>query len=442
MKTSSASERWRLRLSGIDRVRRRGRVLAVRGALVEAALPRARLGEAVRLGRDAALAEVCGFSGSRALLLPVSGCRGLSPGDEVEAAGEISFLPWSDELTGCLIDAGARRRDGDPQPRARRRLPLFAPPPDAALRPLIREALPTGVRAIDGLLTLGVGQRVGLYAGPGVGKSTLLGQLARQSRADRVVLCLVGERGREVNDFLERVLGADGRCRTVTVCATSDAPAGERSRALPAATAIAEHFRDRGLSVLLLVDSLTRHARAMRDVALALGEAPGRRGFPPSVFDGLAGLLERAGPAPTGAITAIYTVLVEGDAEDDPVAQETRGLLDGHIVLSPELARAGIFPAIDPAESLSRLMDALVPAEHIEAARRARALWSAFESRRELIAAGAYQPGSEPLTDEAVRLRPALIDYLRQGPREDIDPAMTVQQLMRLCGDRNPGGTE
>ncbi|NMB75385.1 MAG: FliI/YscN family ATPase [Myxococcales bacterium] len=440
MKTSSRAELWRRRLCGRDLYRRRGWVLAARGALLEACLPRARLGEVVQLGRTQAQAEVCGFCGDRAMLLPTCGCQGLAPAEPVEATGEPFSLPWSESLTGCLVDAHARRLDGGPPLPVERRLPLFAAPPDPARRPPIREALFTGVRAIDGLLTLGVGQRVGLYAGPGVGKSTLLGQLARQARVERVVLCLVGERGREVNEFLERVLGPEGRRRTVTVCATSDAPAGERARVLPAATAIAEGFRDRGQSVLLLVDSLTRHVRAMRDVALALGEAPGRRGFPPSVFDQLAGLLERAGAAPAAAITAVYTVLVEGDAEDDPVAQETRGLLDGHIVLSPELARAGLFPAIDPAESLSRSMDGLVGPEQLAAARRVRAWWSAFESRRELIAAGAYQSGAEPLLDEALRRRPRLLEFLAQPPRECADAQETERRLRALVDAESEEG--
>jgi FliI/YscN family ATPase len=273
------------------------------------------------------------------------------------------------------------------------------------------------VRSLDGLLTLGVGQRVGLFSGSGVGKSTLLGSIARGSDADAVVVALVGERGREVSDFIDAALGA-ARARAVTVVATSDAPALERLRAAQVATTIAEHFRDQGQSVLLLVDSITRVARAQREVGLACGEPPARRGFPPSVFAMLSRLLERTGPAERGAITALYTVLVEGDDLDEPVADEVRGILDGHVVLSRALANRGHYPAIDVPASISRVMPAVVSGDHAKAAQRVRAALARYEEKRDLVILGAYEPGADPRLDQALTVMPALERFLRQDADE------------------------
>jgi type III secretion protein N (ATPase) len=272
----------------------------------------------------------------------------------------------------------------------------------------------TGVRAIDGLLTMGEGQRVGLFAGSGVGKSTLLGAIARGSAADVVVVALVGERGREVGEFLERSLRDEGRRKSIVVVATSDAPPLERLRAAQVATAYAEHFRDRGARVLLLVDSVTRFARAQREVGLAAGEPPARRGYPPSVFAVLPRLLERSGQSARGSITALYTVLVEGGDMDEPIADEVRGILDGHVVLDRGIAARGRYPAIDVTASLSRVMDAIVSADHREAARRLRAHLAVFEAKRDLVTLGAYAKGSDRELDEAIARMPRIDAFLRQ----------------------------
>ncbi|HMJ14864.1 MAG TPA: FliI/YscN family ATPase, partial [Polyangiaceae bacterium] len=298
------------------------------------------------------------------------------------------------------------------------RVPVDRAPPPALTRRPVSSPLATGVRAIDGLMTLGVGQRVGLFAGSGVGKSTLLGAIARGTSADVVVVALVGERGREVREFLERSLGPRGRERSVVVVATSDAPALERLRAAQVATAFAEHFRDQGKSVMLLLDSITRVARAQREVGLAAGEPPVRRGYPPSVFALLPRLLERSGNGAAGAITAVYTILVEGGDMDEPIADEVRGILDGHVVLERALAARGHFPAIDVSVSLSRVMDSVVSREHAQAARKLREALALYEEKRDLIALGGYAKGSDPRVDRALLAQPAIERFLRQDADE------------------------
>jgi FliI/YscN family ATPase len=293
--------------------------------------------------------------------------------------------------------------------------------------------LATGVRVLDGLLTLGVGQRVGLFAGSGVGKSTLLGAIARGASADVVVVALVGERGREVGDFLQHSLGEAGLRRAVVVVATSDAPPVERLRAAQVATAIAEGFRDDGRSVLLLVDSVTRVARAQREIGLAVGEPPARRGYPPSVFTLLPRLLERSGQGKVGSITAIYTVLVEGGDMDEPIADEVRGILDGHVVLSREIAARGLYPAVDVPASISRVMDAVVTREHAEQARLLRALLGSYAQKRDLLAVGAYVKGSDPKLDAAIALMPELERFLAQGSNELCPFEHTCSELTRLA---------
>jgi type III secretion protein N (ATPase) len=288
------------------------------------------------------------------------------------------------------------------------------------------------VRVIDALLTMGEGQRVGLFAGSGVGKSTLLGAIARGTEAEIVVVALVGERGREVGEFLEHALGAAGRARSVVVVATSDAPALERLRAPQVATALAEHFRDAGRKVLLLVDSVTRFARAQREVGLAAGEPPARRGYPPSVFAALPRLLERTGQSDRGSISAIYTVLVEGGDMDEPIADEVRGVLDGHVVMDRVIAARGRYPAVDVTVSLSRVMDMVVTTPHRDAARRLRALLGAYEQRRDLISLGAYAKGSDPLVDQAIVRMPAIETLLAQNPEERSSLDEAVRQLTRI----------
>lgn len=425
---------WKKRVASINPVRRSGKLEAAVGATLTATLPGARLGEQVLIGKNREPAEVAGFKDGRVLLLPFGDGADLSCGLKVRGTSRTFRVPWSEDLLGRILDAQARPLDRREPPRTSTTLPLDAAAPSPVDRPPVQKPLATGIRALDGFTALGRGQRMGLFAGPGLGKSTLLAQIAKGTQADCIVLALVGERGREVSEFIREDLGQEGLARSVMVCATSDRPAGERARVLPVATAIAEGFRASGHQVLLLVDSLTRHARALREIALSAGEPPGRRGFPPSVFDRLAALVERAGNDKKGSITALYTVLTESEPEDDPLGEEVKALLDGHITLSPDLARAGCYPAIDPCTSLSRLMDRVVSAEHLEAARKIRELIGSYDSKRDLISAGAYEPGGDPVLDRAIALRPAILDFIRQGPDQRTSPERTLADLLELTG--------
>lgn len=414
-----------------------GRLSGVRGLALEAEVPGARVGEVVEVARadgDVLRAEVVGFDASRAVLLPLGSARGLGPDDRVRRAGGPLTVACGDGLRGRVLDGLGEPCDGrGPVAGVTAPREVDAPPPDALTRRRVRAALPLGVRVLDGLLTVGAGQRVGLFAGSGVGKSALLGQVVRRASADVVVVALVGERGREVREFWEDHV-ADAQSRATLVVATSDAPALVRLRAAFTATAVAEHFRDAGARVLLVMDSLTRVARAQREVGLAAGEPGVRRGLPPSVFALLPRLLERAGPgAGDGTITALYTVLVEGGDLDEPVADEARGLLDGHVVLDRAIAARGRYPAVDVLSSVSRLMDPLVDDAHRAAARRVRALLAAYEQRRDLIALGAYRAGTEPTTDAAVARMGAIEAFLAQGRDEHAAWDDTVARLAALA---------
>lgn len=408
----------RARLAEASAQKPEGRVRAVTGLSVRITLPGARVGDVVIVKRrgDPLLCEVVGFMEGEAVGIPLGDLAGVGPDDVVESTGSRLEVGAGASLLGRVLDGLGRATDGLPEPTGLVRVPVDRAPPSALGRRPVAQSLATGVRAIDGLLTLGVGQRVGLFAGSGVGKSTLLGAIARGTNADLVVVALVGERGREVGDFLEHALGEEGRRRSVVVVATSDAPALERLRAVQVATAIAEYFRDEGKSVMLLVDSVTRVARAQREVGLAAGEPPARRGYPPSVFAMLPRLLERSGQGERGSITAIYTVLVEGGDMDEPIADEVRGILDGHIVLDRAIAARGQYPAIDVTVSLSRVMDAVVAPEHSQAARKFRALLSAYEQKRDLIQLGAYAKGSDARIDRAIQALPEIERYLGQAP--------------------------
>lgn len=411
-----------------------GRVVSVVGLTVRLALPGARLGDIARVQRPGrpVLIEVVGFDGDGAIGVPLGDLSGVGPDDPVESTGGGLTVGVGEKLLGRVLDGFGMPLDGEPLPEGLRQVSVDMSPPNALDRPMIDQPLPTGIRAIDGLMTLGVGQRVGLFAGSGVGKSTLLGAIARGASVDVVVVALVGERGREVMEFLEHSMGPLGRQRSVVVVATSDASALERLRAAQVATAMAEAFRDAGKSVLLLVDSITRVARAQREVGLSAGEPPARRGYPPSVFALLPRLLERAGRAPLGSITAIYTVLVEGEDMDEPIADEVRGILDGHVVLSRALASRGHFPAIDIVQSLSRVMPRLVDDEHRRAALHARRSVAIYEEKRDLIVLGAYTKGSDPAVDRAVAEHPTLERFLTQDTQL-IEPfESTKRQLSRL----------
>ncbi|MCS6797929.1 MAG: FliI/YscN family ATPase [Myxococcota bacterium] len=411
-----------------------GRVRSVVGLCVRAAVPGVRTGELVHIVRrdlPPLAATVVGFVEDDALLMPLGPAEGLGADDPVEPTGRPPTIRASDALLGRVLDGLGRPIDGGP-PIDGEPWDIARPPPNPMTRPRIRRPLVLGIRALDALLTVGEGQRVGLFAGSGVGKSTLLGQIARQAEADVFVACLIGERGREVVEFLDDALGPEGRARGVVVCATSDAPALVRMTSAHVATAIAEYFRDRGRRVLLLMDSVTRFARAGREVGLAAGEPPARRGYPPSVFAALPGLLERSGTSERGSITAFYTVLVEGGDMEEPIADEVRGILDGHVVLDRSLGARGRWPAIDVLASLSRVMDAVTDEPHRAAAARLRELCAVYESRRDLVALGAYKKGSDPKLDLALSRIDAIEAFLRQGKHERSTFEETVAALRRL----------
>ena len=414
-------------------MRLRGRVTAVTGPVVRAVIPEARVGDVfsiLRAPHTAVLGEVVGFADGEVLMMLLGDTLGIGPGSEVERVASQLIAECGSGLLGRVVDASGRPIDSAAGLAGKLRCwPLHRPPPAPLSRQPINKALDIGVRAIDAFITVGQGQRLGLFAPAGVGKSTLLGQLCSNCSADVRVVCLVGERGREVRDFVHENISF-GQEQTVVVCATSDEPPLRRIKSVELATAYAEFFREQGKSVLLLVDSLTRYARALRDVGLAAGELPARRGYPPSVFSTLPRLIERAGTAATGSITAVYTVLVEGDG-DDPIADELRGLLDGHIVLSRRLAERGHYPAIDVLASLSRVMPAVTSLEHRQAAQRVRERIALYEDKRDLIALGAYQRGSDARLDRAIACNSAINEFLRQAAEDSPSSVTTALEDLR-----------
>jgi len=428
-------EALRAKLAGTPTLRPVGSVVGVSGVLLRVTVPGARIGDLLMVRRrgEPLVAEVVGFDQGVALALPLGELSGVGPDDAVESTGGSLEVGAGPGLLGRVLDGLGRPIDGQPLPKGLVPVPVDRAPPPALKRLPVNRPLTTGMRAIDGFLTVGLGQRLGLFAGSGVGKSTLLGALARGAQADCVVVALVGERGREVGEFLEHSLGKDGRERAVTVIATSDAPPVERLRAAQVATAIAEYFRDQGQSVLLLVDSVTRVARAQREIGLAAGEPPARRGYPPSVFSLLPRLLERSGQGERGSITAVYTVLVEGGDMEEPIADEVRGILDGHIVLDRAIAARAHYPAIDVSASISRVMPQVVAAEHAAAARSLRSLLAAYEQKRDLITLGAYAKGSDKRVDQAILAMPELEKFLRQDAHALADFADTQARLLELA---------
>jgi type III secretion protein N (ATPase) len=414
----------------------RGRLTRVTGLAVEAVLGGVRIGELVEIrspGRPALQAEVVGLRDDRAVLMPLGEVVGIGLEGEVLAMGRPLSIRVGEALRGRILDGLGRPADGAPLPAGLVEWPVGRPPPAPLSRGRIAAPLPLGVRALDAFATAGEGQRLGIFAGAGVGKSTLLGQIARHARAELVVVCLLGERGREVREFVEDALGVQGLARSVVIVATSDEPALVRREAAHVATAIAEWFADRGAQVLLVVDSLTRYARAQREVGLAAGEVPARLGYPPSVFAALPRLVERAGPRARGGITALYTVLVAGNDLDEPIADEVRGLLDGHVVLDRRLAEAGRYPAIDVLASLSRTMPSVTSREHRAHAARLRTILAAWERNRDLVAAGAYRPGADAEADLALERFPALDAFLRQGSEERAPFEETLGALAELA---------
>jgi flagellum-specific ATP synthase len=382
-------------------------------------------------------AEVVGFAGERLFLMPTGDVQGVKPSARVIPRPGAGFVRAGWELLGRVIDGAGNPLDGRGPIYAEDRTRLAGVPMNPLTRAPIERTLDVGVRAINSLLTVGRGQRIGLFAGSGVGKSVLLGMMARYTEADVIVVGLIGERGREVKEFIEKILGEEGRARAVVVAAPADSPPLMRLHGASMATAIAEYFRDQGQNVLLIMDSLTRYAQAQREIGLAIGEAPATKGYPPSVFAKLPQLVERAGNASAdrGSITAFYTVLTEGDDQQDPIADAARAILDGHIVLSRRIAEAGQYPAIDVEASISRVMHDIVPPLQLQQARRLKQLLSIYEQNRDLIAIGAYQAGSDPRIDAAVAAQGAIRDFLRQDLHERVAMADSVGELDQLIGE-------
>lgn len=376
--------------------------------------------------------EVVGFRDELTIVYPLADLTGVRRGSRVRLVRTLPWLRVGNELLGRVIDAQGKAIDGRPQPVLSQRTSLDRPPPTATERPRIRTPLSTGIRAIDSLLTCGLGQRMGIFAGSGVGKSVTLGMMARYTSADVCVVSLIGERGREVNDFLEKDLGPQGLAKSVVVVATSDEPAVVRLRSAFTATAIAEYFRDTGKNVLLVMDSVTRFAQAQREIGLAAGEPPTTRGYPPSVFALLPKLVERAGRTTTGSITAFYSVLVEADDPNEPIGDALRGLLDGHTWLSRKLASRGHYPAIDVLGSLSRLMPDLADQEHQAAAIRVRELLSVYRDHEDMISIGAYRRGSNPTVDRAIDLLEPIHQFLKQPIAEGSSYEAARQALIQL----------
>jgi flagellum-specific ATP synthase len=386
-----------------------------------------------RLAGNPVEAEVIGFREKETIVYPLGEMTGVRHGNHVRLAATRRLLRVGPELLGRVVDAHGRAMDRQSPPVLSERIPLHGSPPAATERPRIDTSLSTGVRAIDGLLTCGLGQRIGIFSGSGVGKSVTLGMMARYTSADVIVIGLVGERGREVNDFLERDLGASGLARSVVVVATSDQPALIRVQAAMTASAIAEYFRDRGKNVLLIMDSLTRFALAQREIGLAAGEPPTTRGYPPSVFALLPRLVERAGRSSRGSITAFYSILVEGDDMTEPVSDTVRGLLDGHVVLSRRLASQAHWPAIDVLESISRLFPDITPPEQRAAAQIVRELMAAYREHEDLISIGAYRAGANATVDAAIAMRDEIQRYLRQAIEDRSGVETSRTELLKLA---------
>ena len=384
-------------------------------------------------------AEVVGFGADKLYLMPTGELRGIVPNARVIPTGRIYQAPVGEELLGRVLDGGGRPLDGLGPIITRQQAPIYGQPINPLARQPITEPLDVGVRAINALLTVGRGQRMGLFAGSGVGKSVLLGMMTRFTEADVIVVGLIGERGREVKEFIQNILGQDGLARSVVVAAPADSPPLMRLHGAALATTIAEHFRDQGKQVLLLMDSLTRYAQAQREIAMAIGEPPATRGYPPSVFAKLPQLVERAGNGDEGggSITAFYTVLAEGDDQQDPIADAARAILDGHVVLSRELAEAGHYPAIDIEASISRVMAEITVDEHQAAARRFKQLYSLYQQNADLITVGAYTRGSDPRIEEAIAMNPSLMGFLQQDMNQAVnyyDSLAALQALMAADG--------
>ncbi|WP_060209114.1 flagellar protein export ATPase FliI [Sporosarcina koreensis] len=420
-----------------------GRVVRVVGLMIESQGPESSVGDVCHIhlnngGREDAviLAEVVGFREEIVILMPYSNITDISSGCLVECTGKPLEVKVGMNLIGKVLDSMGNPIDDSPLPKGLSTVRTEQDPPNVMTRKPISEKLAVGVKAIDGMLTVGNGQRVGIFAGSGVGKSTLLGMIARNTTADLNVIGLIGERGREVREFIERDLGPEGLSKTIVVAATSDQPALMRIKGAFTATAIAEYFRDKGMNVMLMMDSVTRVAMAQREIGLAVGEPPATRGYTPSVFSILPKLLERTGTNDVGAITAFYTVLVDGDDMNEPIADAVRGILDGHIVLDRTLANKGQYPAINVLKSVSRLMNHIASSEHVKAAEKLRELYYTYDKSEDLINIGAYKRGTSREIDEAIEYEPHITNFLKQSYQANVKMEDSIEELISLA----PGG--
>jgi len=437
-------ERYRATLEQTPLAQDFGRLLGFNGLVIEASGPDVKIGELCEIdGHDAGQsdssksisAEVVGFRDGRVLLMPFANLRGVSAGARIRALRRTLRVPVSRSMIGRVLDAFGEPLDGGPAITPEGYRDIQSPPINPLCRAPLDQVLETGVRAIDGVMPIAKGQRVGVFAGSGVGKSTLLGMMARHVHADVIVVAMIGERGREVGDFLHESLGEEGLKRSVMMVATSDQSALVRTHAVHAAHAVAEFFRDQGLDVLLMLDSITRFAMAQREVGLAVGEPPTSRGYPPSVFNLLPQILERGGRLRAGgSISAIYSVLVEGDDMNEPVADHMRAILDGHVVLSRDLASRGQLPAIDLLSSVSRLTGRVADERQQLLVQRVKSIISTYETSRDLVDMGAYQAGANPALDEAIAVYPALIECLRQRPSQSSSLQETIAMLEAAVG--------
>ena len=424
----------------VDPIKYVGHVTKVQGLLIESRGPQAVVGEQCRIeaaGRNIP-AEVVGFRNDTVQLMPYGETEGIEAGSRVIASGTRLEIPVSKKLLGRVLDCIGRPQDNKGEVASRVHYPAAAPPPDPLKRRRVTQRIVTGVRAIDGLLSVGRGQRLGIFAGSGVGKSTLLGMIARNTNADVNVVALIGERGREVNDFIANDLGPEGLAKTVLVVSPSNSPPLARLRGAYTATAVAEYFRDQGLDVMLLFDSVTRFARAQREIGLAIGEPPATRGYTPSVFDSMPKLLERCGTSDRGTITGFYTILVDGDDLDEPISDTVRGILDGHIVLSRRLAEANHYPAVDILGSISRLAPVVTGPVTRKAAGLIRRLIAVYNENEDLINVGAYHQGTNPAIDEAIAKKSAIDAFLIQEVEEKSSIVETCQVMGEIAGMRIP----
>lgn len=419
-------------LAGKNFCKKLGRVVKIVGLTIESVGPDAKLNDLCKIVSDSdekkyVMAEVVGFKDKRILLMPYESVEGIGLGCIVENTGTALTVPVGDELLGKTLDGLGRSLDGEGF-STKRNYPVEAMPPDPMERDIISQVLPLGVKAVDGLITVGKGQRIGIFAGSGVGKSTLLGMFARNTKADINVIALIGERGREVREFIERDLGEEGMKRSVVVVATSDKPALIRNKAAKTATSIAEYFRDQGKDVLLMMDSLTRFSMAQREIGLASGEPPVTRGYPPSVYAEMPKLLERAGTSKSGSITGLYTVLVDGDDFNEPITDTARSILDGHILLSRKLGHKNHYPAIDVLQSISRVMSQIADKEHKLAAGKLKNVLATYSEAEDLINIGAYKSGSNKNIDYAI----GKIDKVNTFLMQDVGTKLSFEQIQNL----------